>query len=182
MTVKITLSTLTDTATLGLILAQIYSATDLPPPLLLQGDLGTGKTTLVRYLVNALPDGRPEDGVEVCSPSFTLCNSYSCIPQVLHFDLYRLAEGALDDNFDEAVEMSAEGTLLLIVEWPERINKNSLPKEFILAELTGSGNTRQIIFSSQFRIKSSEKSCDQFLETLVAAVKREKLPVIVRNI
>jgi tRNA threonylcarbamoyladenosine biosynthesis protein TsaE len=146
MTVTINIPSLEDTATLGFILAQAYGRELLPPPLLLQGELGSGKTTLARQLVENLPGGRPEDGVEVSSPSFTLCNSYGCTPPVLHFDLYRLEEGAADHDFDEAVELAEEGILLLIVEWPERIRKNSLPRNFVLLKLAGSGKTRRAVF------------------------------------
>jgi tRNA threonylcarbamoyladenosine biosynthesis protein TsaE len=164
------------TAKLGRILAQIYSASLLPPPLLLQGGLGAGKTTLVRYLVENLPGGRPEDGVEVSSPSFTLCNSYSCTPDVLHFDLYRLEPDSEDDNFDEAVEMLEREKLLLIVEWPERIKKNSLPQEFILVEFIGSGPERKAIFSAKSPQSAfSKKYADEFLETLATLAKTNNL-------
>jgi tRNA threonylcarbamoyladenosine biosynthesis protein TsaE len=174
MTIHITLSSLVDTATLGAILARLCAADVKPLPLLLRGTMGSGKTTLVRSLVENLPGGRPEDGVEVSSPSFTLCNSYSCTPQVLHFDLFRLEEGTADDQFDEAVELAGQGTLLLIVEWPERILRFSLPHEFILLELSGCENERQAAISL-----CPASSRHNFPEVLADSVKRAKLPVTV---
>lgn len=85
------------------------------PALYLFGDLGGGKTTLVRGLVAALPGG---DEAEVASPSFTLCNEYPTRPPMLHADLYRLSEGsALPEELEEA----ADGHVLLALEWPERL-------------------------------------------------------------
>ncbi len=64
--------------------------------LYLRGTLGSGKTTLTRGLVAALPGG---EDAEVASPSFTLCNIYPTRPALLHADLYRMG-----DNGAAAVE------------------------------------------------------------------------------
>ena len=84
------------------------------------GDLGTGKTTFTRGLVDELPGG---ENAEVSSPSFTLCNSYPTTPPVIHCDLYR-SEGALPDEVDEALDSE---TGLVLVEWAERIAAGNLP-------------------------------------------------------
>jgi len=91
-------------------------AVRLAPPALvtLRGDLGTGKTTLVRDVLRA----RGVAGV-VASPSFTLAQSYEGAGglRLHHLDLYRLGPGAdaalfaFDDYLDEAA--------LTFVEWPE---------------------------------------------------------------
>lgn len=109
---------------LGRILAS-WSADSLPA-LYLYGDLGAGKTTLVRGLAAALPGG---DQAEVASPSFTLCNEYPTCPPVFHADLYRLAPGsALPEELDDA-----EG--LLALEWPERLSAASLAPDRLDVEL-----------------------------------------------
>jgi tRNA threonylcarbamoyladenosine biosynthesis protein TsaE len=82
----------------------------------LVGDLGAGKTTFVRALINAL-SSTPE---EVPSPTFTLVQVYD-LPQlsIWHFDLYRLEEKALDIlelGWDDA---RRDGVCL--VEWPDRL-------------------------------------------------------------
>ena len=51
--------------------------------ILFYGDLGSGKTTFTRGLIEALPGG---ENAEVSSPSFTLCNSYPTTPSVIHCD------------------------------------------------------------------------------------------------
>lgn len=109
---------------LGRILAS-WPAGSLPA-LYLYGDLGAGKTTLVRGLAAALPGG---DQAEVASPSFTLCNEYPTCPPVFHADVYRLAQGSdLPEELDEA-----EG--LLALEWPERLAASALTPDRLDVEL-----------------------------------------------
>lgn len=79
----------------------------------LSGDLGTGKTTLVRELLRQLGHaGR------VSSPSFTLMEPYNLSRfEVHHFDFYRLSDpGAWRDA---GFEDSFAGAAVVLVEWPE---------------------------------------------------------------
>ena len=61
----------------------------------MEGELGAGKTTLVRGLVEALPGGQD---AEVASPSFNLVNLYPTQPETAHVDLYRCEGAPLDDS------------------------------------------------------------------------------------
>lgn len=79
----------------------------------LSGDLGTGKTTLIRELLRQLGHaGR------VNSPSFTLMEPYNLSKfEVHHFDFYRLSDpGAWRDA---GFEDSFAGAAVVLVEWPE---------------------------------------------------------------
>lgn len=101
-----------------------------PGALLLYGDLGAGKTALVRALVGGLKNGKY---AEVSSPSFTICNIYCTAPLVHHFDLYRLNQGEIPEDLDESLD---HADVLTIVEWSERIRVKDLPGDGILCRLT----------------------------------------------
>lgn len=112
-----------ETEQLGRIIGErLAGASDTPwerlRALYLCGTLGSGKTTLTRGLVAALPGG---ESAEVASPSFTLCNIYPTRPTLLHADLYRLGDsssaalGELPEDMEEALDSGA----LLVLEWPE---------------------------------------------------------------
>ena len=88
----------------------------LPPGsvVLLEGDLGAGKTTLARAIVEGLGAGEP-----ATSPTYALVHRYQGRRgPVFHLDCYRLRSA--DDAYDLDWEgLLAEGDAL-IVEWPER--------------------------------------------------------------
>jgi tRNA threonylcarbamoyladenosine biosynthesis protein TsaE len=97
------------------------------PPIMLRGALGSGKTTLVRGIVAALPGSRR---AEVCSPSFTILNFYPTEPPVLHADLYRCPAGSvLPEELEEALDPGATHPFLVLLEWPEFLPGNILPAE-----------------------------------------------------
>ena len=106
------LESLDDTARLGTLLAGMMQNAPQVRALLLQGDLGSGKTTLTRSLVAALPGG---DQAEISSPP------------VLHCDLYR-CPASLPDEVWDALDADAG---ICIVEWAQYIPEAALPKEFL---------------------------------------------------
>lgn len=104
----------------------------------LHGDLGAGKTALVRAFIREVL-GAPD--MPVPSPTFTLMQQYE-LPQltIYHYDLYRLSDRSelAELNFDQAC---AEG--LVFVEWPERAGK--LPPHFNVYISDGNdANTRSV--------------------------------------
>jgi len=113
----------------------------------LWGDLGAGKTTLARAILQAL--GVKED---VPSPTFTLVQSYDTTPPVAHYDLYRLksAREMEELGFEDALDRGAA-----LVEWPERAPE-ALPPEALhvrlgmretgrLARITGPGRWESLL-------------------------------------
>lgn len=89
----------------------------------LQGDLGTGKTTLTKAICKALNVHE-----EVTSPSYNILNIYeSEYGSIYHYDLYRLKNRNETENIaiDDAFE-----NYITIIEWPELI-KDIIPNHSI---------------------------------------------------
>ncbi|GAA4498348.1 tRNA (adenosine(37)-N6)-threonylcarbamoyltransferase complex ATPase subunit type 1 TsaE [Hymenobacter ginsengisoli] len=109
-----------------------------------EGEMGAGKTTLIRALCAAL-------GVEddVSSPTFALVNEYrdGRGQPIYHFDFYRV------DSEEEAARLGAaeyfDSGYLCLVEWPSRV-ASLLPPQRLLVELTVTGpESRQLSITSE---------------------------------
>jgi tRNA threonylcarbamoyladenosine biosynthesis protein TsaE len=81
--------------------------------LALEGDLGSGKTTFVQGLADAL-----DLPVAVTSPTYTLVHAYGTPPRLVHMDLYRLS--GPDETFGIGLEDAWAGADLVAIEWPDR--------------------------------------------------------------
>ena len=103
------LATEVDTLALGARLARVLSVGDVVG---LLGELGAGKTTLVRGLLRELG----YEG-EVRSPTFNLVQEFATVPPVCHADLYRLENAAQVADLGLRDYSVSHVTL---VEWPER--------------------------------------------------------------
>jgi tRNA threonylcarbamoyladenosine biosynthesis protein TsaE len=99
--------------------------------LLLTGDLGSGKTTLVQGLAQGM---RIED--PIVSPTFTIINEYfSGRLPLYHLDLYRLNEAEVDDLHLESYWLGLETEPgIVAIEWAERLSY--LPDNYLRIELT----------------------------------------------
>ena len=108
----------------------------------LEGDLGAGKTTLVRGVLRGLGfDGR------VKSPTYTLVESYSISSLYLyHFDLYRFKHEQewLDAGFNELFNERN----ICFVEWPERA-RGLLPDADVVIKLAIEGDGRRVTITSE---------------------------------
>lgn len=99
------------TAALGAELAATLQPGDL---VILQGDLGAGKTALARAIIRSLAD---DPKLDVPSPTFALVQPYDTTKgPVLHADLYRLGDPR---EVDELGLLDNPGAMVL-VEWAER--------------------------------------------------------------
>ena len=130
-----------NTVEVGRNLARLLSP---PQLLLLKGDLGTGKTTLVKGIAQALDAAEPN---EVTSPTFTLLHEYEGkldgkALKLYHLDVYRLeSERQLETlGLDELLTPDA----LVLVEWGEKF-KSIRKKATGEIEITSAGGDRRQI-------------------------------------
>ena len=106
----------------------------------LSGNLGAGKTTLVRGILQSTGWEGP-----VTSPSYTLCEEYQFNSQLfLHVDLYRISE--LEDIEILDLDRKTTKQKIIFIEWPE----NLLAKRFshLIIELTHLDYKRQVTVKS----------------------------------
>ena len=141
----------------------------------LEGDLGTGKTTIARSFIRALA-GNPH--LEVPSPTFTLVQTYELGEMdVAHMDLYRLEDPADIEELgiDDALETGA-----VLVEWPSRA-ADLLPPGGLLIELTEQDGGRTAHLTSTGDSWSARLDRLRHIDALLAAsgwdqVTRHRMP------
>ena len=107
----------------------------------LTGDLGAGKTTLVRGIAKAL-----NIKSVVQSPTFNIMKIYfDGSKPLIHIDAYRLADVDTDIGLDEYIGYE---TGITVIEWPDYI-KNLIPEDASIISITNMGETkRQIVIES----------------------------------
>ncbi len=99
-------------------LGRKLAATALPAAglVLLIGNLGAGKTTLAKGIVEGRGVARQD---EVSSPTFTLIHEYGDPPRVYHIDLYRLDDARQAANLG-IDDLLLDAKALVLIEWGER--------------------------------------------------------------
>jgi len=105
---------------------------------LLIGNLGAGKTTLAKGIINGLGAGEPE---EVTSPTFTLIHEYAG-GRVYHVDLYRL--DTLAQVATLGLEEIFERDAVVLVEWGEKF-REMMPPDRIEITLNADGEQNRKI-------------------------------------
>jgi len=96
----------------------------------LYGEMGVGKTTFIKYLINGLQKENKLELSEVTSPTFNLLNEYQINEvKINHYDLFRIKSPIELDNLDLFSDIQ---NVITIIEWPQIIEKK--PKNLI--ELT----------------------------------------------
>ena len=92
----------------------------------LYGEMGVGKTTFVKYLINQFQIKKKLKITEVTSPTFNLLNEYEADDLLIkHYDLFRLKDKSEVKNLD--LFENNKDTITLI-EWPQLISKENLKK------------------------------------------------------
>lgn len=119
-------------------IAEVIRQTDAPLLILLNGDLGAGKTTISRGILTGLGHLGA-----VKSPTYTIVEPYDLeIGKVFHFDLYRLMdqEELHDIGFNDYLSEAQ----LCMVEWPDK-GGCLVPKADISLQINSNGFGREVI-------------------------------------
>jgi len=102
----------------------------------LEGELGAGKTTLVRSILNAMGWTG-----SVRSPSYALVHGYPTLtPAVHHLDLYRI--GSMEEAIGLDLDDLAQDGGVLLIEWADRLEGAIQPAFSISLEITGPESRR----------------------------------------
>jgi tRNA threonylcarbamoyladenosine biosynthesis protein TsaE len=115
----------------------------------LYGELGSGKTTMVKGIANAFDI----EEREIVSASFTIITEYDSTPPFSHIDLYRIEK---DSELDEiGLWEQIKGNGISVIEWAEKAER-WLPEDVIKVRLRSTDNTmREVIIEG-----NNEKNWD----------------------
>jgi tRNA threonylcarbamoyladenosine biosynthesis protein TsaE len=140
MRIELETATADRTRDLGATLAAALQARDT---VVLTGDLGAGKTTLVQGIGRGL---EVED--HVASPTFTLVKEYTGRLEVAHVDVYRLER--MQDVVDLGLDELGGPDRVLLVEWGDAV-QDLLPEDRLRVELTTgpTGDVRRIVITAR---------------------------------
>ena len=87
----------------------------------LYGEMGVGKTTFVKYVINGLQKENNQIMTEVTSPTFNILNEYQIKKiKINHYDLYRLNS---EDELKDLNLFSDKLNSITLIEWPQIIIK-----------------------------------------------------------
>ena len=139
-----------DTIALGAKIASVLSGGEL---IYLQGELGAGKTTFARGLLNALGHSG-----NVKSPTYTLVEPYSITGiDVYHFDLYRINDP--EELEAMGIRDYCDGKAICLFEWPEQ-GADVLPEADITLFLSHISSGREV------EIKSNSVTGENILKSI----------------
>ena len=138
---KVTLDNEHKMVNFGAQLAAAIGAVNTPLLILMKGDLGAGKTTLSRGILQALG----HQGA-VKSPTYTLVEPYQlAIGKIYHFDLYRLTDPEELEHIGFSDYLSE--AKLCIIEWPEN-GGGYIPQPDVLIDITQHTSGREVFLDS----------------------------------
>ena len=106
------------------------------------GEIGVGKTTFIRNLINNLQKNNHLNLTEVTSPTFNLVNEYDVrIFVIQHYDLYRLKSS---DETKNIGLLENQKEIVTLIEWPEKIDNKIDNKIDLFFEYAEDMNKRSL--------------------------------------
>ena len=120
----------------------------------LYGEIGVGKTTFARLLINSFESEKKIKKSEVLSPTFNIVFEYEIKEfTIKHFDLYRLKNN--NDIINVGLYENLEQSITLI-EWPELIKNKPQNRLDLFFEYEEDYNERSLIIKTNGRLKIHE--------------------------
>ena len=108
------------------------------------GEIGVGKTTFTRFLINYLQEKNGEKITEVLSPTFNLLYEYDLNNiKIMHYDLYRIKD---ESELKHLGIFSDKQDTIKIIEWPQFINIPFTDKLEVYLDYAKNENEREIKF------------------------------------
>ena len=122
----------------------------------LYGEIGVGKTTFARLLINNYEKEKKLKKSEVLSPTFNIVFEYDVKKfTIKHYDFYRLKSDSDVKNIGLFEDLKKTITL---IEWPELIKEKPLNRIDLFFEYTQDMNERLLIIKTSGRLKNYEFS------------------------
>ena len=113
------------------------------------GEIGVGKTTFIKYLINNLQNKKKLNLTEIPSPTFNIVNEYKIDEIIInHYDLFKLKDSneikniGLFDNYS---------SIITFVEWPEIIEKKPKKNTYLLFNYEDDFSKRSLTISSTYK-------------------------------
>ena len=120
----------------------------------LHGEIGVGKTTFARLLINGFENEKKLKKSEILSPTFNIVFEYEIKEfTIKHFDLYRLKNS--NDIKNVGLSENLEQSITLI-EWPELIINKPENRFDLFFEYAEDYNERSLIIKTNGRLKNHE--------------------------
>ena len=136
------LKSLQETTNLSKKFSKIINTGDV---IFLYGEIGTGKTTFVRFLINHLEVENKIVKSEILSPTFNIVYEYEIgKTKIYHYDLYRLK------NYNDILELGMfdiSKNCIKVIEWPELIRAKPKDRIDLLFQYSNLNNSRKVKIS-----------------------------------
>ncbi|MFL2890144.1 MAG: tRNA (adenosine(37)-N6)-threonylcarbamoyltransferase complex ATPase subunit type 1 TsaE [Pelagibacteraceae bacterium] len=111
------------------------------------GEIGTGKTTFTRYLINYFQKREGVEQTQVLSPTFNLLYEYSIKKiTIMHYDLYRIKS---KKEVDQLGILSENKDSIKIIEWPKLMEMNVTDRLELHINYSNNENERDLILKGK---------------------------------
>tara|TARA_B110000438_G_scaffold104201_1_gene102915 strand:+ start:3840 stop:4295 length:456 start_codon:yes stop_codon:yes gene_type:complete len=145
------LSSVQDTKNFSKKVSEIIEENDT---IFLYGEIGTGKTTFVRFFINHLEKKNNIKKSDVLSPTFNIVYEYEVKKiKIYHYDLYRLK------NYHDIIELGIFETFkdnIKIIEWPELIKNKPKDRIDIVFKYSKKEDSREVNISGSGKYKDHQ--------------------------